>query len=203
MARIYDAEKMAASVQKGLDAEIAPEHLAPLLAFFTGPTGKRIVAQEIAARRAFLDEAAEEAARAAFREAGETLDGRLKLLRAYVEANGLVEFNVAGALTANLRFYRGLAEGGAVDMSEDDMLSEVWGQEAEIRNDTEEWLLSYLLMAYGPLTDAEVASYVALSKTPEGKALNRALFAGFDAMYGDLSYALGLAVAAQMKGEDL
>ena len=114
-----------------------------------------------------------------------------------------MEFNVAGGLTANLRFYRGLAEGGAIEMSEAEMLSEVWSQEAEVRADTEEWLMAYLLMAYAPLSDAEIAEYVALSGTPAGQELNRALFAGFDGMYADLSYALGLAVALQMKGEDL
>jgi len=201
--RLYDPVKMRTSVTQGLEAEIAPEHLEPLLDFFTSDTGKHIVAQEILAREAFLDGAAEEAARAAYREAGEAQADRIALLKEYVSLNELVEFNVAGALTANLRFYRGLVEGGAIELSEEEMLAEVWGQEAEIRADTEEWLMSYLMMAYAPLSDAEIAEYVLLSSTEAGGALNRALFAGFDGMYSDLSYALGLAVAMQMKGEDL
>jgi hypothetical protein len=201
--RLYDTEKMRMSVASGLEGEIPAEHLAPLLEFFNSATGKRIVEQEILARQAFLDKATEEAARAAFREAGDDQTARIALLRAYVDVNGLIDFNVAGALNSNLRFFRGLGEGGALDMGEEEMLAEVWGQEAEIRADTEEWLMSYLLMAYASLSDDEIAEYVALSKTDAGKALNRALFAGFDGMYADLSYALGLAVASQMKGEDL
>lgn len=203
VARLYDPAKMRMSVTQALDSEIAAEHLEELLAFFTSPTGKRIVDQEILAREAFLDEAAEEAARQAYREADDAQAGRIALLEQYVAINDLVEFNVAGGLTANLRFYRGLAEGGAIEMSEAEMLSEVWSQEAEVRADTEEWLMAYLLMAYAPLSDAEIAEYVALSGTAAGQELNRALFAGFDGMYADLSYALGLAVALQMKGEDL
>ena len=203
IARLYDPAKMQISVAQALETEIAAPHLDPLLAFFTSTTGKRIVKQEILAREAFLDTAAEEAARETYRETQDAQAGRIALLKEYVALNDLVEFNVAGALTANLRFYRGLVEGGAVEMSEEEMLAEVWGQEAEIRADTEEWLMSYLLMAYAPLSDSEIAEYVALSRTEAGQALNRALFAGFDGMYADLSYALGLAVASQMKGEDL
>lgn len=203
VARLYDPAKMRMSVAQALEAEIAPQHLEPLLDFFTSETGRRIVEQEILAREAFLDAAAEEAARAAFRDATDAQADRLALLKSYVEANELVEFNVAGALTSNLRFYHGLVEGGAMEMSEEEMLAEVWGQEGEIRVDTEEWLMSYLLMAYAPLSDDEVGEYVALSQTEAGRALNRALFAGFDGMYADLSYALGLAVASQMKGEEL
>ncbi len=133
----------------------------------------------------------------------EWLKARIALLEAYVEANDLVEYNVAGALTANLRFYRGLAEGGMLDMSEEEMLAQVWEQEEEIRADTAEWLMSYLMMAYAGLSDADIEAYIALSKTPAGQALNRGLFAGFDGMYADLSYALGLAVAQQAQGEEL
>lgn len=203
VARIYDGAKMRASVEAGLAEALPEEHLAPLLAFFGSEPGKRIVAREIEARRAFLDPAVEEAARDAVRNVADAQEARLALIREYVEANDLVEFNVAGGLNSNLRFYRGLNDGGAYEMSEDEMLAEVWGQEAETRADTEEWLMAYLMMAYAPLPDSDIEAYVALSETPAGQALNRALFAGFDGMYGDLSYALGLALSDRMRGEDL
>ncbi|WP_137700414.1 DUF2059 domain-containing protein [Marimonas lutisalis] len=201
--RIYDRDKMRTVVERGMAAELDAQYLPELLAFFRSDRGQRIVAQEIAARRAFLAPETEEMAREAYRNAGAELEKRLELLRAYVEANDLVEFNVAGALNSNLRFFRGLAEGGALDMGEDEMLAQVWEQEEETRADTEEWLMAYLLMAYDDLSDDDISAYVRLSEGAAGKALNRALFAGFDAMYGDVSYALGLAVAAQGKGEDL
>lgn len=203
VARIYDADRMRAAVERGLATEIGAEDLPPLIGFFHSPAGQRIVAQEVRARRAFLEPGTEEAARDAWRLRGDEKRARVRLLEAYVDANDLVEFNVAGALTSNLRFYRGLVDGGAYEMSEDEMLADVWGQEEAVRADTHEWLMAYLLMAYAPLSDDDIEAYVALSKTPAGQALNRGLFAGFDAMYADLSYALGLAVAAQMKGEDL
>ncbi|PIE12696.1 MAG: hypothetical protein CSA70_08310 [Rhodobacterales bacterium] len=205
VARIYDRDAMLASVRAALDKELPEAAIAPLLAFFTDEVGARIIEHELLARRAFLDQGTEDTARAGFRAArdrGERTE-RIALIRAYVAANDLVGYNVAGALNSNLRFYQGLVEGGAFEMSEEDMLRDVWEQEEETRTDTDEWLMAYLLTAYDPLADSDLDAYVTLSRSAEGKALNRALFAGFDAMYGDISYALGLAIAVEMRGQDL
>jgi hypothetical protein len=59
------------------------------------------------------------------------------------------------------------------------------------------------MLAYGPLSSEVLGDYIDLSQTEAGKAMNRALFEGFDIMYEDISYALGLAVARQMQGQDL
>ena len=117
--------------------------------------------------------------------------------------NDLIEANVAGALNASYRFYAGLVEGGAIEMTESEILADVWSQEEETRTDTTEWLYGFLLMAYQPLDADQMDAYVALSASPEGRALNRALFDAFNKMYDDISYGLGLAVAQQMRGQDL
>jgi hypothetical protein len=83
------------------------------------------------------------------------------------------------------------------------MLSDVWAQEPRTRSETEEWVKSFLLMAYGPLSGDDLDTYIGVTDTPEGQQLNRALFDGFNGMYEDISYALGLAVARQMQGTEL
>ena len=60
-----------------------------------------------------------------------------------------------------------------------------------------------MLMAYTPLKQDQLEDYVALSATEEGRLMNRALFEGFNTMYDSISYALGLAAAREMQGEDL
>ncbi|KPP87687.1 MAG: putative protein conserved in bacteria (DUF2059) [Rhodobacteraceae bacterium HLUCCO07] len=207
--RIYDSEKMARTVERGLEEELPARHLPDLLAFFRSETGERIVEHEIAARRAFLDSSVEDAAKAAYRAAREGgndapgQDRRLDLIGSYVAANDLIEFNVAGALNSNLRFYQGMVDGGGLEMSDAEMVDEVWAQEEETRSDTEEWMMSYLMLAYSDLSEADLSAYTTFSETASGQALNRALFAGFDRMYAEISYALGLALAAHMEGEDL
>ena len=211
VSRIYDSARMTESVGEGFVEAFGGADPEPLIAFFQGGTGAQIVALEIAARRAFMDGAVEETAREAFRrtvpyfsdEIPHAIDPHQLAIEAYVEANDLIGFNVMGAMNANYQFYRGLIEGGALEMSEEEVLSDVWAQEEDTRAETREWIYAFLMLAYEPLEPDQINDYVDLSLTPSGRAMNRALFEGFDRMYGDLSRALGLAVAGQMRGEEL
>lgn len=201
--RIYDTGKMRTVVRAHFTDAFGDADPAPLVAFFESEAGRALVEAEIETRRAFMSPGIEEAARALWREADKSTN-RQRLIADYVDINDLIEYNVAGTMNANYLFFAGLVEGGAIDMTEDDILADVWGQEAETRADTREWLFSYLTMAYDDLPVETLAAYVALSRSDAGRALNRALFAGFDSMYGDLSLSMGLAVASRMaSGEEL
>ena len=74
-------------------------------------------------------------------------------------------------------------------------LSEVWGREPEIREETTGWVFGYMTFAYETLSDEELRSYVDMTATEAGSDLNRALFAGFVAVFLDVSFALGQATA--------
>ncbi|MEL7212023.1 MAG: hypothetical protein AAGK92_05135 [Pseudomonadota bacterium] len=202
---IYDTDKMAATLERGFEAALDGTDTAPLVAFFQSETGSEIIALEISAREALLDDAVEEASVSQLQAAVEASDPRLALIRTYIDTNDLVESNVVGALNSNYAFYTGLADGGAFpfEMTEDQIIRDVWNQETEIRDETEEWIQSYLLMAYQPLSDEQIESYIELSLTPEGSALNRALFAGFNDMFTEISRALGLAASIYMGGQEL
>ena len=115
----------------------------------------------------------------------------------------MIERNVTTAMNSNYQFLRGLSEGGGLNMSEEEILSDVVGEIEVIRADTTAWLYGYLLMAYSPLTDAELQTYIDYGQTPAGQAMNRALFDGFGTAYQDISYALGRAVALNMLAEEL
>jgi len=91
----------------------------------------------------------------------------------------------------------------AADMSEDEMLAEVWSQEADVRMQSGEWLYSYMVLAYQPLSDADMAAYQAFSETAEGKILNRATFVAFDKLFTAISHDLGRAAAQQMLAQDI
>ncbi|WP_425100578.1 DUF2059 domain-containing protein [Tropicibacter sp. S64] len=203
LSRIYDTDKMATVVRGTFRRSFGDTEAAPLLDFFDSETGSRIVRLEIDARRAMVDDDVESAARDSFQALDGSDDARLEQVQRFIEANDLIEANVTGAMNASFQFYRGLVDGGAFEMSEKDILSDVWSQEAETRADTREWLFAYMLLAYGPLEDSAMQAYIDLSASEEGRALNRALFEGFNTMYDEISYALGLAVAQQMKGSDL
>lgn len=203
VARVHDPDDLQQVMRQGFEESFGDTAVAPLLRFFNSEAGQRIIELELAARRAFMEEATEEAAREQFRAAEVPYNAHLSAISDFVAENDLVEMNVAGSLNANYLFMRGLTQGGILEMSEADILQDIWSQEELTRDDTREWVYAFLMMAYQPLTVQEVEAYVALSRTPEGAAMNRALFAGFDQMYGAISMSLGLALSRQMQGETL
>ncbi|MFN6953040.1 MAG: hypothetical protein ACK4NE_10675, partial [Albidovulum sp.] len=60
-----------------------------------------------------------------------------------------------------------------------------------------------LALAYGPLTDEDLRAYLDYSRSPEGKRLNTALFAAFDAVFEPISRELGRAAGRQLLGQDI
>lgn len=203
VSRIYDPAKMEVLITSEFEASLADVNLEPLVAFFTSDLGVQIIELELSAREAFLDTAAEEAAMDAFEKARADDALLYRQVDGIITDSDLVEFNVMGAMNANLNFYRGLSEGGAIEMAEDEMLAEVWAQEEDIRADSEEWLGSFLTLAYAPLSEDDLDAYAALYRTPEGQDLNTAIFEAYDRMYDEISYLLGQAVANELQGEDL
>ncbi|MBA4351060.1 MAG: hypothetical protein C0427_07425 [Rhodobacter sp.] len=204
---IYDGQRMEEALVASLTQELAksPDDIAAMQGFFGSDLGQKVLKLEIEARRTLLDDAAEEAARIAWEDLGSGETARVEQLERFVAANDLIESNVMGALNASLAFYQGMQEGGAFggEMTEEQMLTDVWGQEGDVRQQTAEWLYPYLTLSYGPLSDEELDSYIAFSESPEGQVLNAALFAAFDDVFTPISKALGLAVARQMAGQDI
>lgn len=207
VALIYDGARMRAAFEAAFADELAsdPALIPDMQAFFASDLGQKVLALEIEARRALLDDTTEAAAAIAWSDLRDSGGPRHDLLVRFAEVNDLVESNVMGALNANLAFYQGMASSGAFDdtMTQEQMLTDVWTQEDSIRTETEDWLFPYLTLSYQPLDDAELQAYVDFSATPAGKRLNTALFAAFDTVFSDISHALGAAAARQMQGEDI
>lgn len=203
VARIYDTGRMGEPLRRALAAGMSAGEITQSLGFFDTMRGQRILTLETEARIAIADPQVEATARAAYAALAGSGDARLGAVTRFVEINDLLERNVASALNADYEFYRGLIEGGGAKMDDTMILARVWGREAEIRKETEAWIFAYLLMAYRPLADADLEAYMRFSATRPGRALNAALFAGFDAMYRDISYRLGRAVARAMDAREL
>ncbi len=203
VARIYDTDKMAQVVTQGFETALDGKEIAEVVAFFTSETGQEIISLELSAREAFLNEDTEMAAMDAYERARDENSHLFQQVETLISDSDLVDYNVMGALNSNLMFYRGLADGGAFEMSEEDMLADVWSQEGDVRNDSEGWLGAFLILAYQPLDDAELEAYAEFYRSEQGKVLNAAIFEAYDQMYEELSYLLGRAVAQQMQSEEL
>ena len=201
--QIYDEKRMQRLLTTGLTRELAEVDLQPLVAFFASQLGEDIITAELDARKAFFDEAVELAARDRFEDMTGNDDPLVDQITTMMSDSDLVNFNVMGIMNSNLMLYRGLADGGAIDLGEEDILRDVWTQESGVRTESTGWIQGYFLTAYGTLPEGDLETYAAFWRTEEGQALNAALFAVFDQMYEELSYLLGRAAAEQLNSEEL
>lgn len=175
------------------------------LKFYAGDLGRRLIGIEIDARRTLIDPDADAAAQADAEAAFANDTPRSAAIQRLIDRGNLIEPNVAGAMNASLAFSQGFAgaEGHTIPMTEADQLREVWAQEPQIRADTESWLRGYLMLAYSPLSDAELAEYTEFAAAPSGQALSDALFAAFDSLFRQTSHEMGRAAAAELTGRAL
>ena len=202
---IYDADFLEKEIRDAFAAALEGDDVTSMLDFFTTDLGSEIIQLELSARRALQDEEVEELAieNAAIAMDAET--ERFLLVQEFVDVNNVIEANVVGALNSNFAFYTGLLEGGGFgqDLTEDQILADVWNQETDIRRNTTEWAFSFLMLAYQPLDDGELQQYIDFSKTDAGQQLNAALFVAFDGMLERISRDLGLATSRYMGQQEL
>lgn len=205
VARIYDGDRMVADMRAAFVAALDGQDVTPMLDFYRSDLGKRIVTLEVGAREAMLDPTLDAAAKAFAAEEAQADTPRYRLITDFIDANDLIEANVVGGLNSNFAFVDALVSGGATlpGVTANDLLADVWAQEAEIRASTTEWLYAFLLLAYAPLSDAELVDLTGFSQTPEGRALTAALFTAFDQMFLRVSRDLGTAASGFIISQDL
>ena len=202
---IYDPEVMQRDVKAAFIAALDGDDVAAMIAFFTSDLGRRFVDLEVAARRALLDDETDAASKALAATARAQNSARFQIVDTFVQSNDLIETNVVGALNSNYAFYTGLMKGGAFEdaLTEDQILADVWDQEPDIRANTAEWVYSFLMLAYDPVSDADLQAYIAFSKSEAGQQLNHTLFDAFDDHFDAISFKLGFEAARMMTGADL
>ena len=201
--RIYDVQQMEETLRRAFETGMTEDEISAALAFFTTETGAQIIALENSARRAISDPVIESEAMDAYARLAAEDTALVQKVHRYIAVNDLLEWNVSGAMSASYQFYKGLSDGGYHRRSEADILDEVWRQQDDIRSDTENWLGAYLTMAYQPLHTEAMDEYIAYAESPEGQALNAALFDGFDVLYRDISYALGRGISLLSDGDEI
>lgn len=205
VAAIYDPVTMHEEVRGAFGEAVMDADIDSMLDFFTSDRGRRIVALEVSARRALLDDAVEAASKEI---AAEQIAAETPLYLAvsdFIATNDLIDSNVVGAMNASFAFYMGMIDGGMMPpgIDAETALRDVQAQEPEIRANTTEWVYAFLIMAYEPLPPDDLGAYQAFSATDAGNDLNDALFLAFDGLFEDISRALGLAASRFMVGEEL
>ncbi|MGC3940619.1 DUF2059 domain-containing protein [Roseobacter sp. EG26] len=200
---LYNPIRMQELLYAALGDALNDDELDQSIAFFDTVVGQTITELEIAARRAMLDETVQQASAEAYQDLENRNDPKAALVAEFIEANDLLELNVAITLSTSFQFYQGMADGRLVEMSEDDILKEVWASEEKVRQDAQAWIYGYFLLAYQPLEQDDLKAYLAFSRSDAGKALNAALFKGYEDIFQEVAYGLGRAVALNATANDI
>ena len=202
--QIYAIDKMDALFRNALENADGFEQSEAAIAFFEGDLGQRISRIELDARVALALPGMEDQMRKRVKEMRIEMPKRIALYDDFIDVNDLINSNVSGALNANLSFYQGMASNPAFEggMTEEFMLTTVWQQEGQLREDMKDWTMNFSALAYGVLEDDEIQDYIDLSATTSGQKLNTALFAGFDKVFEVQSFELGRATAEFSLGDD-
>lgn len=202
---IHDPGRLLPVFDQVMARELAGADQKAIEGWLGSPAGQRVIKHELDARAAMLDSKVEDAAIARVEVAEAAHDPKLAAVRKIIAAADLIEPNVAGGLNANLAFYRAMARGGAFpyEVTDADMVGDVAAQEDDIRADVTSWMEGYLFLAYAPLSMDDLERCAKFSASAPGKALMRAQFVAFDAVYEQSSVALGTALARRITAAEL
>ncbi len=199
---IFDPVQMHSDLSSALGKHLTKAQLEQAAIFFESELGQVIISLENSARKAMTDDAIEEMANATYEEIDKN-SSYFALVDEYIQVNDLIEQNVQSSISADFNFIRGIADGQGSTSDDRALLAQLLEQRDTTAENTKTWMYSYLLLAYQPLNEAQMRENIAFSRTDTGRALNRALFDGFDNVYDGISYQLGLAVADAMQASDL
>lgn len=200
---IYAPARIESRIADTLAAQLSTAHKDQITAFFTSPPGQQILTLELDARRLMADETFEQRVIDDLKDRAHEGTPLFEAVERFMSVNSLVDYNVSGALNANFHFMRSFAREGGGPTPEAEILATVWADAEAIEANVSEWLLAYMTTAYAPLDLHELETYIAFSETEAGQALNKALFAGFDTLYQEISQDLGKAAARALQSHDL
>ncbi|GGX63660.1 hypothetical protein GCM10007385_36030 [Tateyamaria omphalii] len=190
--RLYDPSRMEAELRTIMTEELDPDISEQALLFFESELGERIIALEVQARQAFLDETVENAAKASPAARGDNVTD-------YLVSRDLIERNTDVAVAAQAAFLEGMSESSGRNDDTPDMDQ----LRARTLVNTEGWLRGYNALAQSAMTDDDIAIYTAFWETDVGRAVDDALFLAFGQSYTTLSYALGQAAGRLLPQNEL
>lgn len=189
--QLYDPARLDAELRASFARLVDPQQARQATVFFESDQGQRIVALEVEARQAMVDDAVEDAAKAA----SETADEEVLQL---ITVRDLVEVNTDIAIAARLAFFEGFLSAAPGAENPD-----VEAQRGIVTEDTRAWITGYYMLVASALEDNDLDTYIAFWETDVGQGIDAALSDAFEESYVALSYGLGQVVGRLMPQNDL
>jgi len=198
---IFDKTEMQIVLINKTSEKMTDTQIATATEFLNSDVGARANTLETTARRAISDDTIEDYALSQFNDVTEL--PRYTQFRDIIDALDLIDQNTYGAMGAQYVFMTQLGQSDQMALTDADINELLRAGEAELRDGIREWLYGFFNMAYAPLSDKDLATYVAFQKSEAGKALNTALFAGFNELSVRHAEKMGRLIAELMQVQDL
>ena len=174
--KIYSLEMMYNFMRNGLVEALPEAEAEAALRFFSKGLGAQTALLETSARSAISYEEVKAAAIQMAKDAKSGNKVRYLMLEKNIKDLELVELNMTGAFSAQYTFLSNLSALDDMPLNNDDIVALLLESEDEMRQDIVDWLMGFTHMAYTPLSDEELKTYLSFLSSANGKILNKALF---------------------------
>ena len=201
--KVFNLEMMDSFMRNGLKQKLPREKAKVAYRFFSQDLGARVALLETSARSAISYEEVEVAAIQMAKEAKSENTARYSMLEKNLKALELVELNMKGAFSAQYAFLKNLSTLDDMPLNNDDIVALLLENEEEMRREIVDWLMGFTHMAYTPLTDEELKSYLGFLSSSDGKVLNETLFYIFNDLSIQTSGELGGVIVSFRKAREL
>ena len=179
---VYSLESMESELKSGIAESLTLETATHVLDFFSSDLGRQIATLETSARTVISDAAVERIVIDVAKSAKIENPKRYNLLEKNIIEMGFVELNMTGAFSAQFAFLSELSKLENVTITHDEILAMLMQSEAEMREEIKNWLMGFSYLAYQPLSDDELGTYLGFLTSSSGKELNSVLFSIFNAL---------------------
>jgi hypothetical protein len=200
---LYDPDEIRQHLIDGLSSGLSADDLAVAVAFFKTETGAYAAKLEASARQAISDQGVEDHAKAMASDAVARGVERIDILETAIADMDLVEMNLAGAMTAQYQFLMPLSDVKDLGLDQAAVLTMIQEGQDALSQSILEWLVAFLYMAYAPLDDEQLSTYLTYQTSPNGASLNKVLFDVFNAIDRDMSAAMGVSLAQSLQSKEI
>lgn len=200
---LYSETSMASHILSGLETALSEPDAEIALAYYQTPLGVLVSKLETTARLAISDDAVEEMAVSVVNKALQSGDKRAKLLQKAAADMKLTEYNLSGAFSTRFAFLSGLAEAEELGITQDQIINLIAQDRDNLRDEIDKWVLGYVYMTYGPLSDEQLSQYLTFQMSNTGEVLNRALFEVFNELSVENAGQLGKLLATAIQARQL
>ena len=197
----YGPERLRAAMRAELAASLPPSETEQALQFLATDLGKRVTALEEAAASPENSDHIETIAA----DAAAALEpARKQLIDRMIKATRLAEVAASIVINQQMGVMRGFAvyAGNADDGSKDDETARLNRYREQMIALLGPRMTAHSAVIYGPLTDEDLAQYVAFLESPAGVRMSNAVGVALDKVLGAAAFELGRRIGDAVKPPD-